>query len=73
MQPHITGHSLQTKLKQIGLNQSNTSCDYRSLCSNKSWRYRERFVWGWGWRGEILRLLLAVAAAYNAVKPPWMR
>lgn len=38
MQPHMTGHSLQTKLKQVGLNKSNTSCDYSSLCSNKSWR-----------------------------------
>lgn len=38
MQPHMTGNSLQAKLKQEGLNQSNTSCDYSSLCSNKSWR-----------------------------------
>lgn len=73
MQPDITGHSLQAKLKQIGLNQSNTSCDYSSLCSNKSWRYCQWFVWEWGWRGELmLQLLLPVIAIYSAVKPQWM-
>lgn len=72
-QPRITGHSFQIKLKQIGLKESNASCDYSSLYSNKSWRYREQFLWGWGWsREEMLQLFLRVTAIYNTVKPQWM-